>query len=259
MSARTFTAAQWAGTAPLPSACRRLLDGSISCCKGSVCHSYYPPVVPVLAPRVVTFGEASVVSRPAASPSQPIVQTPRTTMPDLLSGVSTLVGRSNTTSPVPAEAEPSLLSTVGTYIGGLVGVPAIGGILGTIGDAVLSTTPTTSTPGRATTTSNIAPVRLEAGGDITYPGDAGERCPPKGFHYRTAKVKRLVRLIGVTNAAAMLGLTVPCTAMIAIRPYRRRGISAAALRTTRRTIRAVNAISHSLSCIKTRAPRRRCA
>jgi len=57
---------------------------------------------------------------------------------------------------------------------------------------------------------------------------------------------RLVRLVGLDAAAAALGWTVQRTALAAVRPRRRRGISARDIRTTRRTLNTVVRIYHSL-------------
>lgn len=238
--ARKFTAAQWAGTKPLPRGCRFLADGSISCCSGSVCHSYYRDT-----PTVVT-------TQPTA------------TMPSLLSGVSTALvnGRATTTAPTADAPSGGFLTTVGTILGNAVGLPTLGTTLGTVGDAVLtgqsSTQTATTTPGRAVT-SLAAPTSVDV--FARQPGAVGtavDRLLGRGGKRpNTAKVKRLVRLIGVSNAADLLGVSDADVAMIAIRPARRRGISAASLRITRRTIRAINSINHSLSCIKHTTTRRR--
>jgi len=157
-------------------------------------------------------------------------------------------GRANAVGPTPAGESPSLLENIGSIAGNVLqavipGGPVFGGAatLGTLGDT------STIEGGRA-----IAPVRLEAGGDISYAGDSTYAATGRRRLPASSKVRRLVHLVGVSNAASILGLSIPATAMIAVRPYRRRGISAASLRTTRRTIRAVNSINRSLSAIKSR-------
>jgi len=155
-------------------------------------------------------------------------------------------GRANNVGPVAAENPPGIvddLLRVGGNIlgavlpGGAVAGPAIGAAVATLGDA-----PPAAINGRA------IPLEAEPGLSPaqTYERAVGRRLPP------SSKVRRLVNLVGVSAASSILGLTVPATAMIAVRPYRRRGISAASLRITRRTIRAVNSINQSLSKIKTR-------
>lgn len=155
---------------------------------------------------------------------------------------SILTGRSGTTAPTTTESSPGLWSTVGTILGGTVGMSSTGQVLGTIGDALMS-----NKRGRATKNRNSLAQGEYLPLEKPYPsfslgnGSSGGRRRPA-----TAKVRRLVRLIGVSNAANMLNLSFEETAMIAVRPYRRRGISAASLRTTRRTLRAVARIQCAL-------------
>lgn len=207
-------------------------------CKGTVRRGTLPS----------TVSNVSGVSPSTLAPSTP--EQPMSLLSlvgDVVAG-ATGSGRANTVGGTAAAESPGLLSTLGsiagTIIGSAIGTPAVGNAVGTTLGTLAESSPTAN--GRA-----IAPVRLEAGGDIVYPEDSavtvsgGRRRLPA-----TAKVRRLVHLVGVVNAASILGLAVPLTAMIAVRPYRRRGISAASLRITRRTIRQVNAITHSLSRIK---------
>jgi hypothetical protein len=165
---------------------------------------------------------------------------------DTLSSVVTAVtgsGRASTSGPSTDES-PSLLDVgiraVGTVLSAVVpGAAAIGTGLGTLAES-----PPNSTVGRALNTD--LPLEYSSSNPplSAYPMYARTRKPS------TAKVRRLVHCVGVESAASMLGLSITDTAMIATRPYRRRGISAASLRITRRTIRAVNSITHSLSKIK---------
>lgn len=166
---------------------------------------------------------------------------------DIISTAVTAItgsGRANTTAPTAEEPTlvGSLLGIAGNVLSAVIpGGPATAVALGTLGETKLPST------GRAY---SDMPLEAEPGMTATQTmtaygyGTPGLRLPS------TSKVRRLVRLVGVTSAAAMLGLSVQVCAMIATRPYRRRGISAASLRITRRTIRAVNSIQHSLSKIK---------
>lgn len=186
---------------------------------------------------------SSGVSNFTSTPAKPMG------LGDIISNVVTAVtgsGRANTTAPVAEE--PSLLSNV-LSIGGsiltaaLPGGPGAAVALGTLADnAPVSSgraIPLEAEPG-LTPAQTLDRAGVVGGRGICAPF----RCPPTG------KVRRLVRLVGVVNASAILGLPVGITATIAVRPYRRRGITAAALRTTRRTIRAVTSIQHSLSALR---------
>jgi hypothetical protein len=171
---------------------------------------------------------------------------------DTLSGVVNAVagsGRANQAGPVAETESPSLLGTIfkvgGTLLSGIVpGAAAAGTGLGTLAEL-----PPTASSGRAISRLNPDDFPLEAEPGMT-PAETVSAYQGRRRMPSTSKVKRLVRCVGVVAASAMLGLTIPATALIACRPYRRRGISAASLRITRRTIRAVYSIQHSLSQIK---------
>lgn len=258
--ARTFTAAQWSGTAKLPRGCSMLLNGAISCCVGANCHATYPPSTVAagrLLPSTSNSPSPSLTGASLTSSNSPAPMA--NILGNLLNTVGTLVGRSNATGPdTTPDTSPSILDTVLNVGRDVLSAVVPGGpvvnSLATLGD-----TATNSGTGRATPTFALTDSERTLGFNIEAPsvgtgtavavGNKGRRLPP------SSKVRRLVNLVGVVNAAGILGLAVPLTAMIAVRPYRRRGISAASLRITRRTIRAVNSINHSLS--KIRAHRRR--
>jgi hypothetical protein len=215
------------------------------------------PTGPSLSPRrLVTTSD--IVAPGRSEP--PTISTARAPLTEdkpmgfssvISSVVNAVTGRGTTTSATVDDATtPSLLdsaiSVVGTGLDAVLNPGSVGTRVGaTLGDTALATT-TSTTPGRS-----IAPLgygELEAETPAEYTARTGRsvRGPNAG------KVRRLVRLIGVANASSILGLTIGATALLAVKPARRRGISAAALRTTRRTIRAVNSIQHSLSKIKHR-------
>jgi len=194
-------------------------------------------------PSASTISQSSGVSLSSSNPMSLL---------DTLVGAAETVigsGRASTTAPVAESSSPSLLSSVlrigGTLLSSIVpGAAAAGTGLGTLAEL-----PANASVGRATGDLNPDHFPLEAETGLTpaqtVAAYQGRRRMPS-----TGKVKRLVRCVGVVAASAMLGLTIPATALIATRPYRRRGISAASLRITRRTIRAVYSIQHSLSQIK---------
>lgn len=163
-----------------------------------------------------------------------------------LSVAGTLAGRANTSVPT---AEPAASTGTLARLGANFGT--IGQVIGTIGDSLLSgssaSTGSGTGTGRAVTSVDVftrQPGAVASAWDRLTGG--GTRRPS------TARVKRLVRLVGVSRAAEIMGVADADVAEIAIRPYRRRGISAASLRTTRRTIRQVCNIYHAFSQIKPR-------
>jgi hypothetical protein len=251
MSSRTFSAAQWQKTKPLPRGCAfERNDPDLISCHGSglrraVFHEYRRP--PSSSPVSQPAGTGRTLSEP--SPSNGV--SPSTSMPAWLDTIGAVIsnvtgsGRGNTSAPSSTTSDTGtgsligdIIRVAGTAAAAIIpGSAATGTALGTLAELG-----TDATSGRALSTD--LPLEAEPGMTPTQTVAAyqrGRRMPS------TNKVRRLVRIVGVVGAASMLGLTVPATAMIAVRPYRRRGISAASLRITRRTIRAVSSIQHSLS------------
>lgn len=234
--------AQWAGTKPLPSHCRFLANrDQIQCCKRRVCRSYYRP-----PPRAALSRE-----RPITSHLPP--------MPNLLpalveTGSSLLTGRASTTAPTAdnSAVNGGSLSRVGSLLPGAWGT--VGNVLGTIGDSILTgrsgranqSVEAPTTVGRAGVRSNFTPIVVGSAGAVARVGAA---MWPRVAPWIARAAKLLVKTAGVVTAAEVLGLTTDHVAHLAVKPRRRRGITAASMRTTRRTIRQVCSLHSQLRAI----------
>jgi len=194
-------------------------------------------------------------------PSQPLTSEP---MPSLLSAAASLVGdtgRATTSAPTAqTAASPGALSVLGGALGGLIGLPGVGTALGTIGDSVLSQTSGTGTTGRATTTTTAkvsggvlsgVQTGLVRSGQALGLVSGARALGLVGLPRGTARMaKTLTRFTGLAAAAEALGLTLEQAAYLVTRPTRRRGITAASLRTTRRTLRQVHSITRSFKKLR---------
>lgn len=151
----------------------------------------------------------------------------------------------------------------------------ISATLGTVGDIVSSTRQIFGTStGPATASAYLSPgvfypaggatnVRLGAGQALAL-GAAGMTAASralaflrtKGFNLK--RFKQLVALVGLTAAAEILSLSLQDAAILATkRTRRRRGISAASLATTRRTLRQFKSLDKQLTDACKRPTRRR--
>lgn len=160
--------------------------------------------------------------------------------------------------------------SIGSLVGGLA--PIVGGLVGgptgaLVGAAVSrSLAPSAPTPQLAPTAVAIAPPRIGGSqtGPTATPAMAGAIVPAArtmiqgllslatatiGKRVTSASVLSLVRELGLVSAAAALGLSaVEVAQIIAAKPRRRRrGITAAQIATTRRTIRKVTSIQRALA------------
>jgi len=195
-------------------------------------------------------------------PSQPL--TTAKPMVSLLSAATSLIGdtgRATTSAPNPqTAASPGALSVLGGALGGLIGIPGVGTALGTIGDSVLSQTSGTGTTGRATTTTTAkvsggvlsgVQTGLVRSGQALGLVSGARALGLVGLPRGTARMaKTLTRFTGLAAAAEALGLTLEQAAYLVTRPTRRRGITAASLRTTRRTLRQVHSITRSFKKLR---------
>lgn len=192
----------------------------------------------------------SLASSSSVSASEPLTNR---LMPSILDTVSTAVGSltgrsTSTTAPVAGERTPGALESLGTAIGGNLGTvgAALGGVLGTLGDSAITsrTSATTTLPGRSNASDEIVI-------------NAGPFSVVRWGSSRTEAIKKLLRWFGLEQTSALTGATPQQIAYVVTRPRRRRGITAASIRTTKRVIRQINSLNHQLSKIHHRAPARR--
>lgn len=153
-------------------------------------------------------------------------------------------------------------SVAGPVIGGLIGGPAGAAV----GAGITSATRSLSQPQLAPTSVAVAAPRIggSQSGPTATPAMAGALVPgvrtmiqgllslataTLGKRVTAASVLSLTRELGIVAAAAALGLTaVEVAQIIATKPRRRRrGITAAQIATTRRTIRKVTSIQRALA------------
>lgn len=140
---------------------------------------------------------------------------------------------------------------IGAALGGPVGA-AIGAVGTAVGTAIAQPTPVSSQvgPGAATQVRGArVPMAMATRGRGLITELLGIASEQIGRRITASQVLALVRDLGLAAAALALGLTETQTAqVIAARPRRRRrGITAASIATTRRTIRQVSSIQRQLA------------
>lgn len=194
-----------------------------------------------------------------------------------------VLGTGPATGPTSAPEVPTI-SSVGSSIGSILGRAitggsaigdALGGILGAVGGSVVSDA---VLPGRTGTPVTAAATTLpavvgQAGRAMNNlaggAGVAGAIMGMMGMRVRIPagllrSVRVLVPAIGIEAAAAALNLGISQIAMLFVRSRRRRrrGISAADIRRTYRTLNTVSRIQHKLSgagiCRRTSTRRVKC-
>lgn len=145
-----------------------------------------------------------------------------------------LLGRAVTGGSPTGDAIGTLLGTVaGTVVGGLGGSDMPGRANTPVTAMPFVVAPMAGTAGRALMTGMAA---MGAGALMTRIGRGLAR-----------QIRLLVPAVGLETAASILGLTVPQAAMAYTRRRRRRGISAADVRRTYRTLNFVAGVQRRLS------------
>jgi len=134
----------------------------------------------------------------------------------------------------------SLLKTIVGSLGGFAIGGPVGAVIGGLGAAL------TKTPKLLTRTGALAASTALGAGVVSF--SAKNR----------KAILALVKNIGITGAATALGLTVVEVADVVAKgaPRRRKGITAANIATTKRTVRFVKTLSRDLESIK--AKKRKC-
>ncbi len=207
---------------------------------------------------LTTPGGATLPSRMLPSaPYNSVMTVPTTSNPAMAPtttmGLLDIFGDSSGTATGPG-ATTSIGGSVGSILGSVTGIPVVGDIATAVVNAY--TEPASMMmggmsgagamgmmAGYGTTTLMPLPGRATVGAGFAQASVGGRMRRPRAVNQ---KARALTRLVGVGQAAMILGLSVEETALRAVKPRRARGISAAQFRNARRVLHKVSRLYHQL-------------